>query len=288
MNITIKKKTPILKKHVTLKQNTKLIYFTLDQIIEMMNKNLDKKITLTTIIEEPCIDLDPICIDVGKKHKIDYHLQILHFIHSYDYSDKHFSLSWPLNNQCVFTFIRHYNFDQWYYKSLDNTIIVYNVQQFIDDNINNFKVYLENDKLIKDLIKQLQPILGQYYTSFIDIRWCLSIDNDVKVKIVIDRFNINNIKVTFKNKTTVHNNITLITFINKNLDKINIFKQEIDKYNSNQQILNNEKIHQEKNQLKIEKDLRNLHLDEKIKEYNNTIKQKKMLVLLYKNQKNIE
>lgn len=276
----IKKNTPILKKHITLKQNTKPIY-TLDQIIEMMNLKKNISInpiqnTLNIIMEEP-------------EPKIDYHLQILHFIHYYDFSNTHFDISWPLNDQCILNFIRHTNInvkDKWYYKSNNNYIIVNDIQQFINENIINFEEYLENDRIIKDIINQLQPILGEYNLTFIDIKWDLSIgtinteDYNVFLNIVIDRFNTKKISVTFDNKTIVYNNITLIEFINKNIDQIKIFKQEINKYNSNKQILNNEKIQQEENKLKIEIGLRNLHLDEKLKQYNDIIKQKKILVFL--------
>lgn len=276
IGIVIKKKTPILKKFVdrTLKtkpQNLKnpKKSFLLDEIIEMLYEEPVKKFSITpnrvvlnTIIEE----LEP---------KIDYHLQITHFIHFCSYSDKSFKMSWPFGENSLLTFIRSFDIkikDQWYV----NKTIIKDVQQFIDDNTKNLQIYLENHKLTQETIKQLQPILGDYYVTFTEIGWGFIKDTTVLLKVVIDKFNINNTQVTFGDDVTIHNNnITLMEFINENLDKITTFKKQVYEYNLNKQILLEEKIKINNSALKIQKWWKNLQLDKKIKQHNNTIKQKK-------------
>ena len=213
--------------------------------------------------------------------KIDYHLQILHFIHHCSCSNNTFNMSWPISDNFILYFVRHHNInikDKWYYKYKYTYNTITNIQQFINENTTNFEKYIANYQITNDLIKQLQPILGEYYLTFIEIGWCLSIskknytDYKVFLKIVIDRFNVTNINVTFNNITTIYNHITLIEFINKHLDNITSFKQDIVKYNLNTQILNKENKKQAKIQLNIEKDFNNSQLDEKLSQYNNTIK----------------
>lgn len=274
----IKKKKPVYKKQVNvnyklkpkIKAKTKQKHFSFDNIVEMINQDYIKKFQpklkhLDKIVEEPEL-------------KIDYHLSLSHFVHSVSNCSNSFNMSWPFGDNCILTFIRNHNKfikDKWYYKTKNVVSIIKNPQQFINDHINDLEVFLENNKIINNIITQLQPILGEYYLTSAEIGWGLSIGNNIFLKIVIDRFNFNNIQVTFDNKTNTHNNTSLIKFINENLDKITIFKQEIVKYNLNKKAESEEKRKQDLVQLKIEKDLENLQLEEKIKEYDSTIKQKK-------------
>jgi hypothetical protein len=284
---TIKKKTPNFKKQVDkityklnkIKLNTEInksIPF--NKLLEMVKigpiikfKTMPKFEKLNKVIEEP-------------EPKINYHLQLVHFDHYYSPTDNGYNMSWKFGNDCTLIFKRHTSNnvkDKWFLKSFNidkmryDISIIYNVEQFINDHINEFKFYIENDKITNNIIKQLQLILGNNYLTSYEIGWCLSIDKNIFLKVVIDRFNINNIQVTFNNDVIVHNNVTLMKFINDNLDKITKFKQEIVEFNLNKQILLKEKREQHFVQLKIEKELHKLQLDEKLKEYNNTIKQKK-------------
>lgn len=293
---TIKKKTPKFNKSVDSNytlikkplKKSKKTHFSLDEILKMMNQDFSEKFKiapifkpLNKIIEEP-------------EPKIDYYLQIKQYVHSCSVSNVGFHMSWPFGNNCIFTFIRHNNTfikDNWFYEKDHCVNIIRDPQQFINDHINDFEAYLENNKIMNDTILQLQPILGEYYITFVEIGWGLSIgkkntsDYNVFLKIVIDRFNINNTIVTFDGKTNVHDNISLIKFVNENLDKITTFKQQVVEYNLNKQKESQQKRKQDLIQLEIEKDLQNLHLEEKLKEYESTIKQKKNGSLFIKRSK---
>lgn len=271
----IKKKTPVYKNvNYKLKQKIKLKikqnHFSFDEIVEMINKDYIKKSQpkfkhLDKIVEEP-------------EPKIDYHLSLSHFVHSFSNCSNSFNMSWSFGDNCSLTLIRNNNDfiqDKWYYKTKGVFSIIKNPQQFIDNHINDLEVFLENNKIINNTITQLQPILGEYYLTSVEIGWVLSIGKNVFLKIVIDRFNLNNIQVTFDNKTNTQDNISLVKFVNENLDKITTFKQEIVEYNLNKKRESEEKRKQDLIQSKIEKDLQNLHLEEKLKEYESTIKQKK-------------
>lgn len=283
---TIKKKT--LKFNKSVDSNYKLIkpknkkHISFDEIIKMVEigpiinfKPSQKRTILKKIVEEP-------------EPKIDYHLQIEHFVHSCSISNVGFSMSWSFGNNCTFTLIRH-NItlikDNWYYEKDRCVNIIRDPQQFINDHINDFEVYLKNYKITNDIISQLQPILGEYYLTFIEIGWSLSIGNDSFLKIVIDRFNINNTIVTFEGNVSVHDNVSLLKFVNKNLDKITTFKQKVVEFNLNKLKENKEKRKQDLIQTNIENNLRNLQLEEKLKEYDSTIKQKKNPNLFIKRSK---
>jgi hypothetical protein len=286
---TIKKKTPKFNKSVD--SNYKLIkpikqknkkHFSFDEIIKMVEagpiinfKPTQKRTVLDKIVEEP-------------EPKIDYHLQIKQYVHSCSISNVGFRLSWPFGNNCMFTLIRHnatFIKDHWYYEKDRCSNIIRDPQQFINDHINDFEAYMLNYKITNDTITQLEPILGEYYLTFIEIGWGLSIGDDNFLKIVIDRFNINNTTVTFDGKTCVHDNVSLLKFVNENLDKITTFKQKIVEYNLNKQKESKEKRIQDLIQTNIENDLRNLQLEEKLKEYDSTIKQKKKSNLFIKRSK---
>ena len=281
-------------------KNSKNKHYSFDELLDMINSDPIKNINnifkhRNGNTKNVKVKLDKI---VEEQELVDYYSQISHFVHSRSVTNTCVIYSWPflLENKVTILSLYEPNFkykqiikhNTWYYKtdkndnSNENVFCkITDINKFIKENTINLQNYLDNNILTNKAIEILKNVLGSdYYLTFYELGWVLYIgskndDYNELLRITIDRFNINNTKINFKNTENVYNYQQLLEFINKNQTQIELYKKQVSDYN----LIKNNKIKEKREidliQSKIEKDLFNLKIEEKLQHYESTLKQKK-------------
>ncbi len=257
----------IIKKY---KKHTKKKYLTLDQIIKMIKTpivfDLYPKVKLPTIIEEP----ENIQIQTDTPST----LNLNHFIHSTSCGDNWIKKDWNfIKNNIIYilsykTFINNVN-DNWY---CNNEKIV-DLTNFVKDNKIYLENYLETWNILQKTTNIISLILGDPYITYNEIGWHLQQgskkNNDITIflRIVLDKFNIDNCVVFYKEHTETMTNKNLLEFINFNTIDFQQLKNQIQTYNSIKFLKSKEIRKQQLIQDTINNELHNLELTNKLKQY---------------------
>jgi len=251
------------------KKNNKKKYFSLDEMIEMMNTPLIKT-RLPTIKEE--------LIEPKKLENTQYitpdTLNISHFVHSTSCLANLIIKKWYFlkdKKECVL----HYQTydkdigDRWYYNQ--ENILQCNLNKLIEDN----RMYLQNQldtyNSILCTINIISSILGDPYITHIEVGWSLQKKEQEKktvfLKIILDKFNGDNCLVFYKEQTEIMTNEKLLEFVKENSLYFKELKNEIKTFNSIKLLELQEKNKQLLIQKKIDNQLINIELKNKLKQY---------------------
>lgn len=257
------------KKNKTKKNNKKK--FSLDEMIEMITtpKIITSKITtrLPSIKEEIQLENTP---DITPDITLDT-LNISHFIHSTSYVGYLIIKKWYFlkdKKECVLHYETFYNKninDKWYYNK--EIVLQKNLNVFIKDNRVYLQTQLDTYNSILCTINIISCILGEPYITHIEVGWSLQKKQKFFLKIILDRFNINNCLVFYKEQTEIMTNEKLLEFVKENTQFFKELKDEIKIFNSIKFLELQEKNKQQLIQKTIDDELINIELKNKLKQY---------------------
>jgi hypothetical protein len=271
-------------KQKIVKRYKKLKILNIDDILKLMNNSYVKKIytkkKLDTIEEELPI-------------KKDYSLQLKQldeYYHTVSFGNNFYNKQWRFiknNEKIILTFksIDNKNNiqipDSWYFTNLlkNYSTNIYNITEFINENLKYFKEYNYNKTLFNNLIDEIDnfDIFNDKYKFITSTDIGYSIyqgnkkDNDYQqfLKIVINKYNFN-ITLFFNNETKIIDNEFLLKFIKDNLENIKLLKNKSEIFNSIKYNSKQDKLLQNKIENDVLNKLNNLKLEEKINKHNNS------------------
>ena len=261
-------------KKIKTKNNKKKKYFSLDEMIEMIESR-NKPTRLTTIKEEL---IEPKKLENAPDITPDITpdtLNISHFIHSSSYVGNLIIKKWYFlkdKKECVLHYETFYNKsinDRWYYNNA--VVLQKNLNVFIKDNRVYLQTQLDTYNSILCTINIISCILGDPYITHIEVGWSLQKTQEQKnnlfLKIILDRFNINNCLVFYKEQTEIMTNKKLLEFVKENTQFFKELKDEIKIFNSIKFLELQEKNKQLLIQKTIDDELINIELKNKLKQY---------------------